>query len=68
MKVETICIEGMSCSHCQKAVSNAIRSLSGVKEVEVSLESKNAVVTFDDAVLSLTAIKAAVEDEGYCIV
>lgn len=68
MKVETICIEGMSCSHCQNAVSNAIRSLPGVKEVEVSLENKNAVVTFDDSVLSLTAIKAAVEDEGYRIV
>ena len=66
--VETIYIEGMSCSHCQNAVSSAIRSLPGVKEVEVSLENKNAVVTFDDAVLSLAAIKAAVEDEGYRII
>ncbi len=66
--VETINIEGMSCSHCQNAISSAIRSLPGVKEVEVSLENKNAVVTFDNAVLSLAAIKAAVEDEGYRII
>ncbi len=68
MKVLNISIEGMSCSHCQNAVSKAIESLAGVSKVEVSLENKTAVVSFDETVLTPTAIIASVEDEGYRVI
>ena len=57
-------IEGMMCEHCVKHVSDALAALEGVKDVKVSLEGKNAVVTsdreIDDAVLA-----KAVGDAGY---
>ena len=41
---ETIRVEGMSCGHCVMAVKKAIESLEGVREADVSLEGKKAVV------------------------
>lgn len=39
-------IDGMVCSACQSSVKKTIKGLNGVKDVEVSLENRNAVVTF----------------------
>lgn len=68
MKTVTLQVEGMSCSHCQNAVQKAIKSLKGVDEVKVSLADKTAVVDFDESVVSIENIKAAIEDEGYSVV
>lgn len=68
MKTVTLQVEGMSCSHCQNAVQKAIKSLKGVDEVKVSLADKTAVVNFDESVVSIENIKAAIEDEGYSVV
>ena len=55
-------VEGMMCMHCVKHVTDAIKSLSGVEDVVVSLESNSAVVTG-----SVTADEVidAVTNEGY---
>lgn len=39
-------IEGMNCSHCIEKIENALLALPQVDEVAVSLENKNAEVTF----------------------
>jgi copper chaperone len=65
---ETVKIDGMSCSHCTASVKKAVGGLDGVKSVDVSLEKKQAEVEFDDAVVGLAAIKAAIEDQGYDVV
>jgi copper chaperone len=58
-------VEGMSCSHCVKAVTGAVEKLDGVTGVKVELEKKTASVEFDSAKVSEAAIRAAIEDEGY---
>ena len=58
----TISIEGMMCAHCQAHVEKALKEVTGVTEVTVSLENKNAVVTGD---ASVEALKQAVVDAGY---
>jgi copper chaperone len=58
-------VEGMSCSHCVKAVTDAVEKLDGVTSVKVELEKKTAAVEFDAAKVTEAAIKAAIEDEGY---
>lgn len=68
MKTAKLSVEGMSCSHCQNAVTKAIKAVKGVTSVEVSLAEKNAVVTFDEAAASVAGIKAAIEEEGYSVV
>lgn len=68
MKEETIRIEGMACGHCQAAVDKAIRSVEGVRDVNVDLGEKHARVTFDPTVTNLTVIKSAVSNAGYTVV
>ena len=70
MEVETITqkiikVEGMSCGHCVMRVKKAIEGVQGVKKVDVSLESKQAVVEFDEGKTDMEKIKAAVRDTGY---
>lgn len=60
---KTISIEGMHCQHCVAAVTDALKAVSGVSSVAVSLEHNNAVV--EGASLDDAALKAAVEDTGF---
>jgi copper chaperone CopZ len=55
----------MSCEHCVRAVTNALKGIGGVKEVTVSLEETSAKVTFEESETSLDALKAAIVEEGY---
>lgn len=57
-------IEGMSCMHCVKAVTNALMAVDGVSHVEVSLENKNAVVELSSPVED-EVLKKAVSDADY---
>lgn len=55
-------IDGMSCSHCQAAVKNALASVEGVQAVEVDLAGGRAKV---QGSAELGALLRAVEEEGY---
>jgi copper ion binding protein len=60
----TLKIEGMSCEHCVKHLTEALKAVAGVSSASVSLENKNAVVEHGDTVTQ-DALKAAVEEAGY---
>ena len=64
---KTIDIEGMSCAHCVKHVTEALNAIDGVK-AEVSLENKNAKVSLQkevsDDVLKEAVVKAGYEVKG----
>ncbi len=60
-------VEGMSCSHCENAVKNAVSTISGVSEVLVDLKGKTVTVTHDENV-TIESIKSEIEDQGYDIV
>lgn len=61
-------VEGMSCSHCVAAVTNAAKGLPGVVSVAVDLGKKEARVEYDDAAVTPEKIRAAIEDQGYDVV
>jgi len=58
-------VEGMSCDHCVKSVTNAVKGLQGVKKVEVDLKGATAAVQYDPAKIALSAIQAAITETGY---
>ena len=64
---KTIFIEGMSCGHCSKRVEEALKSVKGVKSVQVNLEAKNAVVTLKTD-MDNESLKVAVEAVGFEVV
>jgi copper chaperone len=66
MERVTMKIEGMSCGHCVAAVKGALEPLAGVQVEQVSIGE--AVLAYDPAVTSPSAISEAIEDEGYAVV
>lgn len=58
-----ILIEGMSCGHCVKHVSEALNDI-GAKDVEVNLDKKLAIVEISEDITD-EAIKEAIEEAGY---
>lgn len=58
-------IEGMTCSHCQARVKEALEELDGVRDVQVNLEENTATVEGDD--LQESVLTAAVKEAGYSV-
>lgn len=57
-------VEGMSCGHCVKAVTNAVLQVDSAAKVDVDLSSKTVRV---ESAVALDAIKGAVAEAGYQI-
>jgi copper chaperone CopZ len=55
----------MSCNHCKNTVEKAVRSVSGVESVEVSLEQGQVVVTGS---AHRDQLIKAIEEAGYDVV
>jgi copper chaperone len=53
-------VEGMTCSHCERAISKAIERLGGRAEVDLS-----AGTVAVDGVADEPAVRGAIEAEGY---
>lgn len=60
-----ISVDGMVCSACQSTVKKTIKSLKGVKDVEVSLENRNAFITYYPNFIKPEQIQKAINDKGY---
>jgi len=60
-------VQGMTCGHCVKAVTEEVSEIPGVTEVAVELESGTVTVTADSDP-SAEAMKAAVDEAGYTLV
>ena len=58
-------IEGMTCTSCVAHITKAVRKIEGVETVKVDLGSESAIVGFDAARTSLTAIAEAIVEAGY---
>ena len=67
-EVKTLCVNGMSCSHCENAVKKAVGALEGVERVSVDLEGKKVTVEFDAGKVTVESIADAIEDQGYDVV
>ena len=62
-----IIIEGMTCSHCEKRVENALKEIDGVKSVEIILDENKAIIEIVENI-SDEIIANAVDDAGYTVV
>lgn len=61
----TISVEGMHCAMCVKNLTRGLKEANGISDAVVSLEEKNAVVTFDPAKIDEDGIRAVVRECGY---
>lgn len=68
MEKTVLKVEGMSCEHCVKAVTNAVSALPGVSGVSVDLAGKTVTVEHDPAQSPPEKIRLEIEDQGYEVV
>ncbi len=61
----TLSVPGMTCAACPITVKKALSKVEGVSQVGVTLEKREAVVTFDDAKADTQKLTKATEDAGY---
>jgi len=64
MQKVTLDVEGMTCTHCEKAVVNALTDL-GVKSVKASAKKRTVDLVFAPEIVSLEEIKAEIKEIGY---
>ena len=64
MTTSTYTVEGMTCGHCVASVTEEVKQIPGVTDVDVDLPT-GAVTVTSDADLDTAAMKAAVEEAGF---
>ena len=67
MEKSILKVEGMSCGHCVKAVSDALTELPGVENVEVDLKQATVSFAFEPADTPLEKVKSAITEAGYTV-
>jgi copper chaperone len=63
--VVSIPVGGMTCGGCVNTVTGKLRAIAGVKAVDVNLEKRRAVVTYDATKVSAKALVDAIRDAGF---
>jgi mercuric ion binding protein len=64
-KTVTLAVPSMYCAACPITVRASLEAVPGVSKVAVSLASKTATVTFDDAKTTVAALISATTHAGY---
>jgi copper chaperone len=62
----TYLVRGMHCGHCVASVTEEVRTIPGVRDVQVDLGSGELVITSDTAIPT-QAVEAAVDEAGYSL-
>jgi copper chaperone len=65
VKTTVLRIEGMSCAHCARTVTEALQSVAGVRKADVDLTGGRALVEYEEGRTTPAALVGAVMDEGY---
>ncbi|MDH3259489.1 MAG: copper ion binding protein [Acidimicrobiia bacterium] len=65
MTTQSISVPDISCNHCKMSIEGAVGALSGVDKVEVHIEPRTVDVEYDDQSVSIDAIYAAIQEQGY---
>ncbi|MCM2313501.1 MAG: mercury resistance system periplasmic binding protein MerP [Steroidobacteraceae bacterium] len=61
----TLSVPTMDCPVCPITVKKALSKVAGVEAVTVSLDRREAIVTFDDVKTTVETLTRATRDSGY---
>ncbi len=64
MNILTFRVPGMTCGHCEKAVTSEVMKITGVESVAIDLDAKTVTVTSDSA-LEWADVETAVDEAGF---
>lgn len=61
----TLSVPAIHCENCKNSIEGALNGLDGVATAEVSVEEKTVTVGYDDDAVALSAIREAIEEQGF---
>ena len=65
MQTQLLKVTGMTCGSCTSNVTHALKAITGVGDVKVSLSAGEATVQYNERLTTPGQLKAAVEGAGY---
>jgi copper chaperone CopZ len=65
MQTELLKVTGMTCGGCTSTVTHALKAITGVGDVKVSLSAGEATVQYNERLTSPDQLKSAVKGAGY---
>lgn len=61
----TLNVPDISCEHCERAITNALQPVDGVRNVRVDIPAKQVQVDFDEAQVDVEKMKEILQEEDY---
>jgi copper chaperone len=58
-------VPDISCEHCEKAITNALAPVDGVRSVKVDIDARQVRVDYDEARLDVERMQQILGDEDY---
>ena len=58
-------VPDISCVHCQRAITNALAPVEGVRSVQVDIPAKQVQVEYDEAAVDVNKLKEILQEEDY---
>ena len=65
MSSVTLNVPDISCEHCERAITNALTPVEGVRTVNVDIPGKQVRVEYDAAHVDVEKMKDILQDEDY---
>ncbi len=63
----TLTVSGMKCGGCENNVSNKLKALDGVLDVNASQQQKTVTVNYDPAKLGVEDLEDAITEAGFTV-
>src|SRR5215469_11321172 len=65
MATTVLNVPDISCEHCERAITNALTPVEGVRTVTVDIPAKQVHVDYDDATVNIDRMKEILNEEEY---
>jgi copper chaperone len=61
----TLSVPDISCEHCERAITEALAPVEGVRDVRVDIPAKQVRVEYDETVVNLNKLREVLQEEDY---
>jgi len=65
MATTVLNVPDISCEHCERTITNALTTISGIRNVNVDIPGKQVRVEYDASQVSVDQLKYILQEEDY---
>ena len=65
MATTVLNVPDISCEHCERAITNALTPIPGVRSVNVDIPGKQVHVDYDESQMTVDQVKDVLQEEDY---